>query len=599
MTRQFVYADGFVEGEIGEQADYLLGWKLFRGILIYTGKFHGQNVQRNIDGTVSARPGLKKVAVTGLPTGAVLGYGTTQFPGRTGWVVVGNTLYGFDNDNGGAVFTYGTFAQTPTVPVVGLQSGPTFLYLTSQGDGTYVADINAKTLTRMVNAPGGRVISLYNSRLVVANLGGTLTNRVTFSEPFAPGGTPQFAWLGGTTTIAPGSNGATLPQTTINVVDATQLTTPNSTTPVVTCRIVTSAGPQTVTYTGITGNQLTGCLGGTGTMSTGGIVDEQNLTYFDCGDAWDVTFMTVQRTHLLIGKQTGWWVYQGEPGLNAVLRQALATTGPFSPLHGTSTQAGLAWYLPLFTDAPTEFNGSAVGQLRYLRFANRASVTQELPPVFGAQALDQLGDVMFVSGAGNTGGTNLAAEFHNGAWAYHAFGVNVSGFIALGGQGLYLCDAGGVGVTANFYIYDVELDRPVKSSDTFANFGDNSTTANPTFIEIPEWESRDGSEVVVRSVLVGFKKWNTGSAQTNHIDCTVTALRQFRKAGDVHGGQSAAVRSWDETPSTTTMDGQYQEYNFDVGDQITGNGLRVRFDNLRGVAIQKIQVIIDIEPTRV
>lgn len=76
----------------------------------------------------------------------------------------------------------------------------------------------------------------------------------------------------GKTTIAAGSNGVSLPQSTINVASATTLLTSGTVT------IVTSAGAQTVTYTGKSGTTITGASGGTGTMSTGGAVVGDNLT---------------------------------------------------------------------------------------------------------------------------------------------------------------------------------------------------------------------------------------------------------------------------------------------------------------------------------
>src|SRR5258708_4009198 len=71
----------------------------------------------------------------------------------------------------------------------------------------------------------------------------------------------------GQTTIAAGSNGASLPQASISVASTTPLPAAG------TVYVTTAAGPQLVTYTGTSGgNTLTGCLGGTGAMSTGGLV---------------------------------------------------------------------------------------------------------------------------------------------------------------------------------------------------------------------------------------------------------------------------------------------------------------------------------------
>jgi hypothetical protein len=69
-----------------------------------------------------------------------------------------------------------------------------------------------------------------------------------------------------TTTIAAGSNGLALPQATINVTATSGAATSGAAT------VSSSAGLETVTYTGTTSSTLTGCTGGTGTMATGGAV---------------------------------------------------------------------------------------------------------------------------------------------------------------------------------------------------------------------------------------------------------------------------------------------------------------------------------------
>lgn len=72
------------------------------------------------------------------------------------------------------------------------------------------------------------------------------------------------------TTIAAGSNGQTLPQSTINVASTTNFPTSGQ------ILVSTTAGQQRVTYTGTTATTFTGCTGGTGTMSTGNQV--RNVT---------------------------------------------------------------------------------------------------------------------------------------------------------------------------------------------------------------------------------------------------------------------------------------------------------------------------------
>ena len=77
------------------------------------------------------------------------------------------------------------------------------------------------------------------------------------------------------TTIAAPSNGAVLPQATINVASTTGFPAAGS------ILVTTSAGPQLVAYTGVGATTFTGCTGGTGTMSTGGLVVNVTATAQD------------------------------------------------------------------------------------------------------------------------------------------------------------------------------------------------------------------------------------------------------------------------------------------------------------------------------
>jgi hypothetical protein len=90
------------------------------------------------------------------------------------------------------------------------------------------------------------------------------------------------------TTIAPASNGQTLPQSTINVVSTAGF--PSSGT----IAVLTSAGTVPVTYTGTTPTSFTGCSGGAGTMSTGGAVGA-------CADITDSLTVLFTASHPNLG----------------------------------------------------------------------------------------------------------------------------------------------------------------------------------------------------------------------------------------------------------------------------------------------------------
>jgi hypothetical protein len=84
-----------------------------------------------------------------------------------------------------------------------------------------------------------------------------------------------------TTTVAAGSNGAALPQGTINVASTANFTA----TGVIFVPATQTSGPQVgqivpqqITYTGLTGTSFTGCTGGAGTMFLGGAVNQHAFT---------------------------------------------------------------------------------------------------------------------------------------------------------------------------------------------------------------------------------------------------------------------------------------------------------------------------------
>lgn len=80
-------------------------------------------------------------------------------------------------------------------------------------------------------------------------------------------------WGNYTTTVSSASNQDVLPQSTINVMDASEFAASGS------FQIVTSAGLETITYTGRTDTAFTGCSGGVGEIITGsplGVTNSQN-----------------------------------------------------------------------------------------------------------------------------------------------------------------------------------------------------------------------------------------------------------------------------------------------------------------------------------
>jgi hypothetical protein len=142
------------------------------------------------------------------------------------------------------VLTTGTTAVTPTLP-----GSPASLAATIT---------NPQTLIIQSTTNDAQIVTYTGST------GTTFTGCTGGSGAIAVG---NYVWNGPVqTSVDAGSNGAILPQGTINVVSTTGF--PASGIMLVT----TTNGTQRVTYTGVTATTFTGCNGGTGTMSTGGAI---------------------------------------------------------------------------------------------------------------------------------------------------------------------------------------------------------------------------------------------------------------------------------------------------------------------------------------
>lgn len=145
----------------------------------------------------------------------------------------------------------------------------------SNGVALPTGTINVASTTGFPTAGRFVVLTPTGGSTVVTYTGTTAT---TFTGCTGGTGTLQTTarvYLYLTTTIAAGSNGVALPTGTINVASTTGF--PASGTLLVT----TSLNTRLVSYTGVTGTSFTGCLGGSGTMSTGGLVINVTTTAQD------------------------------------------------------------------------------------------------------------------------------------------------------------------------------------------------------------------------------------------------------------------------------------------------------------------------------
>lgn len=174
---------------------------------------------------------------------------------------------------------------------IGLAGTSTNVTLTNNSPGTLVALTNAGSGNSIVASGSGPSMSLKGlAGGTGISLSSTSAN-VTINSTISPGfivyfcgqATPNvslspFGFYNpnnttiNSTTIAAGSNGAVLPQATINVVDTTGFPTSG------TLQIGSTLGVYYVAYTGKTTTSFTGCTGGAGVLMTGQIVTQTTMT---------------------------------------------------------------------------------------------------------------------------------------------------------------------------------------------------------------------------------------------------------------------------------------------------------------------------------
>lgn len=342
-----------------------------------------------------------------------------------------------------------------------------------------------------------------------------------------------------------------------------------------------------------------------------------------------------QRGNLIIVKGEGTFSLSGVPGVNETLRRIFHSIG-----FGGQDNRETIWGLNYSGKFPSAFNGAS--EVRWDNvglFTANGSLSSGFDSVGTVNYFDgtEEGGVCFLM----EGSQNPLADTrpralirHRGVWTKHVFNnIQITttlngtpgskfhtasvgempkdpGITAIGDpdypfyenirQRGFIVMATNSGSSSNnltLYEFPVGLDRPgceiPTSTDldlyNYERAGDDSSQQVAGEFSLREEHFVDGTEVRVRGLVVDFRKWNTGGSLTNHFDVSVDTLRPWEGTAPVSSG----TLSFDEAGSSASTAGTLQRKYFSIGDSVQGGGFQVHFENIRGVAIQRVQVIVD------
>lgn len=506
--RLYVTWDRFTGGEWGNLGARQAG-------LAPKGMFHALNMVRYRTGFLGPRWGLRDMAFTGMPVGAVSGFGWAGTAGSDLWVAQGTALRLFNTGTPGsaAQAVSGTFAAAPTRQIQSVEGPLSRTYMANYGDKLYYLDHVAKTLWAIAGSPAAGCLCIYGDRMIAA---GTPTNRrrLYYSDV---------------------DNFTSWPA----------------------------------------------------------------VNFIDVGNV-EIRAVFPQRGHLVIVGQDGqWWILTGVPGINDVLRRVQGPAHPwhFYASHAAALSSGEIACVPLSSSWPARFDGIRLREDRHLEFLANDEVTAD-SDLF-VKVIRGFKSEEFVAFGGNPPAFDLRGQalLHRmDVSTFHDFDQATSAFAASDAQGnIYLSDGGAAGISPKVWAWSVENDRPAFTTDTYGRPVDGAATSQPqAYLHLPEWWEPQEREVLVRAVTVDFVKWNTGHSQTNHFDVVVDAIDRYANPGPT----SSAVQSFDEAPSAASTEGTSERRVFNVGGQGSGTGMQVRLTSIRGCAVRRVAVEVEIEGRR-
>jgi hypothetical protein len=310
-----------------------------------------------------------------------------------------------------------------------------------------------------------------------------------------------------------------------------------------------------------------------------------------------VTGLFVLRGQLVVAKDDGsWWVITGDlptsefPESIYNVRNVFSGQTPLQePQHGAVIGGQAVWLVARSAPWPSWFNGSTLQDLNYLRADLVPTPNGGIQPNCNVHRLTGPADLLV--SAGSVGSDRLMLK--DSIWSRHVFSIPSLEWTAPMADGLVLLSDGGEAIEApKFYVWHADAENPPDESAQLESVTDDGTEYDVE-VELPEWVSDDGAEVLARSVTVDFRRVDQGAgAPPQGFAIQVASTRRSR---DESEQMWSAVQRWSGPSRTVSKD----RAAFMLGDQGNGAGWVVRLFDVRGVAIQRVRVQVIEESERV
>jgi hypothetical protein len=320
--------------------------------------------------------------------------------------------------------------------------------------------------------------------------------------------------------------------------------------------------------------------------------------YTDVGNHEPITALVPIGNALYVGKASGWWVLTGVLGETETVRDVLIGNGPIDHRYTTVTTDQRVIYWPQ-DDPPAWFNGDTV------RFDDDHVVAgRDLDAIASNGVIVTPTARRLILAAADTDGVTTLLMWKDRAWTRHTTGFKLGGIApgnvraatSMPARVVYVAGAPTtVGDPAVIATFHHDLDRPGHADDTYAapvDTGDTGLLEGSA--SFPAWYDGQGRQIRVRSVIVQFRKWASGVADTyNRIRVRVDAL------GEYGGGNVASdTVEWREACARATSSGTDDSWRVNFGDQGWANGFQVHLPLISGVAIREIVVVCETKGTR-